>query len=346
MTRVPARLPVPPILVYLSYLSFFLLTTSTAMMLLPKSVVAKLPKPVRWMRAKLYSWLRRARELSRDGPFYKLTIWLGRKLGRGKLSSKCQAPDIRAKPTGSTEVQLSLTAHSPWNPFHEECYMLSWCRQDEGDSPFWREKLFDPSCDCEKLAAGKLKFVLEGLPESTPLRVRACGVNSRGRSPWAKDISVSTLAIPSEDNGFTGPAGPACSDVAQYTWTQTRTEVALRIPLRLEWTAKKLKVKWTPSRVEIRCESSTNGNGRSDEMLVGPLCKKIKNDEVFWTIEDTDNTYGRHLHFQMVKAEALEKWSCAIDAPGHPQIDTRALRFFDETSLDSLGDLSGLRGLS
>lgn len=137
-----SRLPVPPIIVYLSYASFFLVSTSVVLMLIPTSLTGKLPKPVRKIRSKLYATLRRALELSRDGPFYRLTLWLGRKLGHGRLSSLCRVPSARAKASGSREVQVTLTPQLPWNGFHEECYMLSWCRQDEKD-PIWREKAFD-----------------------------------------------------------------------------------------------------------------------------------------------------------------------------------------------------------
>lgn len=336
--KVPA-LSVPPIVVFASYASICLLSISAAVMLFPTRVAKMFPKPVRTLRAKLFSWVRRARELSVEGPIYKLTIWWGRKLGRGFLASRCQAPDIRAKPGGSREVQVTLTPRLPYNPFHEEQYMLSWCREDE-ETPIWREKCYDPKCDCEVIAKGRVRVYLEGLPENTPIRVRARAVNARGHSEWTKEIPAETLAPPSEDGGYTGPLGPACEDGAYYTWGQTKTEVTLWVPLRPEWTAKNIKFKWTPSRLELRC--SANGTG-ADEVLIGPLNKRVKSDEVFWSIEE-DKKFGRHLYVQMVKVEALDKWSCVIEAPGHPQVDTRLLRFFTD-GMSGLGDLSGLAGL-
>lgn len=337
------RLPIPPIVFYFSYVSTTVAVVAFVLMFLPKSVMAKCPKPVRTLRAKFNAWWKRARELSADGPFYKLMVWSGHKLGRGKLASHCRAPDLKAKPSGDRIVQMTVTPRLPWNPWHVEAYMLAWVRQSELDEPTWRMKEFDPLTESEKVEGapkGKFRFYLEGLPQHTALRVRACGINAHGRGPWSKEIDVCTLAVPTKENGLTGPAGEACGKDATYTWTQTSTEVFLRVPLTSGDTAKNLKVKWTPSRIEVRSGSVTSG---SDEILVGPLCKRVKVDEVFWTIEDGDKTFGRHLHFQMVKVEALEKWASAIDAPGHPQIDTEQIQFFTEgEALSSLGDLSAL----
>lgn len=237
---------------------------------------------------------------------------------------------------------MTVTPRLPWNPFHVERYMLAWTRPDE-ETPVWRMKEFDPATDSEKVAGSKHRFYLEGLPQHTPLQVRACGTNAHGRGPWSKVLNVCTLAIPTKEGGFTGPVGPACGKDETYSWSQTRTEVAFRVPLRPGDNAKNLKVKWTPSRLEVKSGSDTSG---FDEILVGPLCKRVKIDEVFWTIEDGDKTFGRHLHVQMAKVDALEKWACGIDAPGHPQIDTEQVQFFTEgDALSSLGDLSGLPGL-
>lgn len=332
-------IPLPPILIYGSYVSITLALVSAIIMFAPRKVVPKLPGPVREFRFKLLSWWKRARELSVDGPFYRITVWMGRKLWRGKLSSRAQAPLTKAKATGNREVQMTLTPQLPWNPFHEETYVLSWSRQDEQE-PIWREKAFDPLTDAEKVVGGRVKFFLESLPEFTPLRVRACACNARGRSEYSKAILVETLAAPSVDNGLSGPLGPAAEEGAKYWWTQTRTEVSFRIPLRPAWTTKNLKVKWTPARVEVRVDGAIDG--ASDEILVAPFHKKVKGDEVFWTIESEDKKYGRHLHIQLVKVDALEKWSCAIEAPGHAQLDTRMLQFFSTDDLSGTGDLSGM----
>merc|ERR1719203_2736302 len=324
-----------------SYTCFFTVLFCGILVLLPRRVALKVPKVLRRVRSKCLSWVKRAKELSKDGPFYKLMVWIGRKFGRGFLSSRCRAPEVRASAGGAREVLVTVTPDLPYNPFHEEDYFVAWCREDEAQER-WREKMYDPKYDCEKVAGNKFRMYLEGLPEHTLLRVRACAVNVHGRSDWSRERPVETLAVPSSDNGFQGPLGPACPPGAQYTWTQTKTEVFLKIPLRPEWTAKRIRFYNTPSRIEIRVPAPDNG---ADEVLVGPLCKKVKVDDVFWCVEE-DKQLGRHLSAQLLKFEPMDKWPCIIEAKEHPHIDVRMLRFW--TDGDALTDLSGLnlQGLS
>jgi len=60
---------------------------------------------------------------------------------------------------------------------------------------------------------------------------------------------------------------------------------------------------------------------------VGPLAKKVKVSDVFWTI-DEDDKLGRIISVQFAKAEAYEKWPCFIEADGHTRVDVRLVRFF------------------
>jgi len=303
------------------------------LLLLPGSVLGKLPKPVRSARAALLGYFRRWRQLSTEGPFYRLAIWSGRKLFKGKLSSQSQAPDVRLKPTGCTEAQVTLGPNLPYNPFHEENYVISWCRASGKDSA-WREKTFASDSELEKVS-GKLRTHLSNLPEHADLKLRACAVNAWGRSAWSKEFELQTLAKPTEEGGFTGPLGPAYGAKETYTWTQTRTEVFVKIPVGAEVRARDIKFKCTGPRLEVHLDGS--------EVLVGSLWKRVKPDEVFWTIEDKDAKYGRHLSVQLVKAEVLEKWPCLIDAIGHPRIDARLIRFFTG-ELEGIKDLSALAG--
>lgn len=313
----------------LGYGSLLLVMGSLVLVLLPSRLAGKLPKLVRRLRTRLLATVRRARELSAQGPFYRLGVWCGRKLGRGHLASLCVTPDVRAKPSGNREVQVTLGPHLPYNPFHEEDYVLAWRREDESDDR-WREKRFSSEHDCEKVA-GRLRVHLDGLPEHTALVLRGCAEHIRGRSPWSKEARVATMAKPGEDGGFVGPLGQACPPEARYTWSQTQTEVSFKVPLRAEWKAKDIRFKWTPLRLEIRCAHGTIANGTdADNLLVGPMPKKVKTDEVFWSIEEDDTKLGRHLAVQMVKAEQYEKWPCLIEGDGHPHIDVRLLRFFTE----------------
>mmetsp|Transcript_9236 Transcript_9236/g.23746 ORF Transcript_9236/g.23746 Transcript_9236/m.23746 type:complete len:335 (-) Transcript_9236:60-1064(-) len=319
------------------YLSLILLGSSCLLLGLPNGLSGKLPAPLRAFRNKLLGYCRRARELSVEGPFYRLAIWLGRKVGQGKLSSKCQGPDVRLKASGCLEVQVTMTPHLPYNPFHEENYVVAWCRADGKE---WCERSLHKEHDCEKVGA-KLRTFIDSLPERTLVQVRACAENTWGRSDWGKTAEVETLARPTDDGGFTGPLGPACGSGARYTWTQTRTEVFVKIPLAAEVKSRDIRFKCIGPKLEVHLVA---GDGTTTEMLVGALHKKVKADEVFWTIEDPDKKYGRHLSIQLLKVEALQKWPCLIDADGHTNVDTRLIRFFTGDP-ENMSDLSGLSGL-
>lgn len=324
-----------------AFAAFF--AVSTVLLLLPTQLAKKLPKPLRSLRNTLLGYWRRSRELSADGPFYKLFVWAGRKVGRGKLASAPQVPLTKAKPHGCNEVEVTLHPRLPWNPFHEENYVVSWCVAAD-DPPTWRSREFNAEHDCEKAGKG-FKTVIDGLPDASALKVRAAAVNRRGQSGWSKEVAVETLARPGDDGGFTGPAGRGAGRKVQYSWTQTPAEVHVRLPLGPAPKARDIRLKCTGLRLEVHLSEEAAGAGKPTELLCGPLFRRVKPDETFWTVEE-DPKVGRHLQIQMVKAEGLTKWECLIEADGHPRIDTQYVRFWTGdglTGLGGLGDLSNLR---
>lgn len=302
---------------------------SIVLLLLPRAIVSR-SKLLRRLRARLLKFGKRMAELSVEGPFYRLFVWCGRKGARGRLASLCRPPLApRARAVGWNEVVVTWSPQIPVNPFHEENYVLAWRvakgeEQDAGAAG-WRERSFDRHSDCEELE-GKTKLrVYHGqLPELTPLVFRIRAVNARGHGEWSDEVEVTTLAKPSDAGGFTGPLGPASDGCGQYTWTQTQSEVGLKIPIGPTRKAKDFKVKVLATRLEVRCAASV---GEDDEVLVGSFPKRVKVDEANWQIEDTEAD-GRHIALQMVKAEVMEKWPCLIDDKAHPRIDTRLLRFY------------------
>jgi len=160
-------------------------------------------------------------------------------------------------------------------------------------------------------------------------------------------VEVSTHARPNDEFGYNGPLGPAAADGARYAWAQTKTEVHIRIPLGNAVRGKDISFRCTGARIEVRLapEGSPGGDDRPAALLEGSLSCKVKADEAFWTIEEQSPRCGRHLSVQMVKAEPLQKWCCLVDAPGHPRIDTRLVRFYTGEAGDMAGfaELAGLR---
>lgn len=147
---------------------------------------------------------------------------------------------------------------------------------------------------------------------------------------------MSTLAQPSKDLGGKGPLGIACADASRstYRWWQTKTEVCFKVPLASNVKSREVIVKALPTRLEIRCPGPKN---TTDELLVGPFGKKIKADDMSWTIEDSQED-GRHIMAYVVKSEVCEKWQCLIDADGHPRIDENQIAFFAE-GMGTVSDL-------
>jgi len=328
-----------------SYGFFAFLVASLVLLVLPGKWAAKLPRPARALRNRILGIWRRSRELTAEGPFYKLLVWGGKKLGKGYLASVPQAPSVKVKPHGSNEVEVTLNPRLHWNPFHEENYIISWCLAEE-EKPVWRSREFNGGHDCEKVG-GKLRTVVEGLPDNATLRLRAAAVNKRGQSAWSKAGEAETMARPSDGNGFTGPAGRAAGRKALYSWTQTPTEVHVKIPLGPVPKARDIRFKCPGPRLEVHLsEQAVGGPGKPTELLVGALFQKVRPDEIFWTIEEDDPIIGRHLQIQLVKAEPLQKWECLVEADGHPRVDTKYVRFWtaeDMTGLGGIGDLANLR---
>jgi len=312
--------------------------------LLPSSAAARVA-PLKAVHRRLRKAARHCLRMSTEGPFYRLIVWCGRKLCLGRLSSRCLAPcALKPVASGRSEALLTFTPQLPaWNLFHEEDYVLAWRRPLEGPggrAPEWQEKVCVRRDDCEELSGGKLRVFLASLPEFAWVTIRICAVNAHGRGPWSQEVRVETLARPTDAGGFTGPLGPGAAGGARarYSWEQSQKEVSLRVPIG-DAKAKDLRFKAYPTRLEILL---VGANGSAEELLVGPLAKRIRSDDTTWCIAESE-AEGRHIDAQLVKAEALTKWPCLIDADGHPRVDTRDISFF--VGKDGLGGMTDLSSL-
>lgn len=331
-------------------LSLAIVLGGLTLTLLPKTLAAALPKPVRRLRNRLLGYGRHLAQLTAQGPFFRLMVYCGRRFFGGGLSTSCKAPRVlRLKPIGCSEVQLSFTPTLPSvNPFHEEDYVVAWraardskalAKDENLGEDAWIEKQFKKGPDFE-LEGERVRLILEGLPEAAALGVRVRAANGWGLGEWSSEVTSATLARPSKDGGATGPLGPAYAGGGKrlFHWGQTQTEVSIKVPIG-EIKTKDLRFKALPSRLEIRSAEPSGGSDEKD-LLVGPMAKKVKADEVFWTVEE-DDKLGRVISVQMVKAEAYEKWPCLIEADGHTRIDVRLVRFFTE----GMAGMAGLGGL-
>lgn len=319
-----------------------LIVSTILLLFLPKSVLAK-SKMVRTLRNKLVRTLSRTVELSMQGPFARLMVWLGRKMCKGRLSSKAKAPHgLTLKAEGTYDVDARFCPTKGWNPWHEESYIIAWKRADgAGD---WLERHLNQHEECEDLSGkqkkgDKYKVIIDGLPEQTALKFRICAVSHWGQGPWSREATVTTLAIPSKDFGFTGPLGAAWEKTgggsSEYIWLQTRNEVHIKIPIGAKVKGRDIKLKPLPTRLQVDYVAE---DGEVLPLLHGYLAKRINPDDVAWYLDDTKE--GRFIQITLFKTEMLDRWSRVFDGPEHPEIDERHVQFFvDALNPGSLGDL-------
>lgn len=313
------------VLAAVANICFIVVSTCIVVLLLPNSFVGKF-WILRKLKAKVLKTCRRLGQLSAKGPVFQLFVFCGRRCGRGRFASQCRAPHgLRAQSTYCSHASVAWSPRVPLNPFHEEHYFLKHRIATDGPDAPWQERQLQED-DMHEVAKGRLKTVLTDLPEQALVEFQVCATNSHGRSDWSEVVQVEVLTRPNSGGGLYGPLGPAgqsCGD-GRYKWTQSPEHVHIKVPISADWKAKDLSFKSTPARLEIlvnKLKDSPDG-----VLLAGSFPKRVKADEVFWEIEDSEE-YGRCISVDMTKAETMEKWPCVVQAPGHPHVDTAFLHF-------------------
>eukprot|EP00667_Euglena_gracilis_P014847 EG_transcript_15405 len=110
-------------------------------------------------------------------------------------------------------------------------------------------------------------------------------------------------AKPNAGNGGDGPG---------YVWTQTLQDLEIRIPIGLKVKSRDLDVSVQATKLKV-------GLKRADPIVDGELFAKIKVEDVFWTVEDSD-TVVVHL----TKCNQMEWWKSVIK--GHTEINLQKVQ--------------------
>lgn len=321
----------PTWLVIGGHASLSLVLFCIVVLLLPEETILRI-KILRRVKNYLMKGIRRLVKITKQSPLVRLGVFCGRKCSCGLLSSRCSAPQgLKAKSIGCSEVVLDWSPASSRNPFHEEQYVLAW-RLTSGTDTDWIDVEVEEN-DSADTSGKKWRFFMKELPEEENIFVRVAARNRRGQGPWSQEVSAETFGKPCSEGGFTGPLGVAGRSygTGKYSWTQTTTEVGLKVPIPKQWRGKQISFKALPHRIQILY---TAGSGSEDEeLLVGNFPKKVKSDDVFWEIED-GGPHGRHIAVQMQKAEKMDKWHCLLE--GHPCIDVRLVRFYTKEMMGGL----------
>lgn len=125
-----------------------------------------------------------------------------------------------------------------------------------------------------------------------------------------------------EEDKTPAPLGNGGTIEGKYTWTQTLSEVDIRIPLPAGTKPKMLDVNFTNTKLKV-------GVKGQPPICDGLFHKRIIVDDSFWTIEDGE------LVFNIQKDDKMNWWKCVME--GDPEINTQKVQ--PENS--KLSDLDG-----
>ncbi|XP_053211045.1 nuclear migration protein nudC-like [Panonychus citri] len=137
------------------------------------------------------------------------------------------------------------------------------------------------------------------------------------------NIPISEASESNEDNpNLLPPNSGNGSDLPNYRWTQTLSEIDLKVPLDLPVKSRDCLVKFEKKHLTV-------GLKGQPPIIDGDLFAPIKIEECFWTLE------GKTLSLSLEKINKMEWWNKLVS--GDPELDTKKIN--PEPS--KLGDLDG-----
>lgn len=346
-----------PVTVPFSYCCFMFFFVSILVLCVPGALTRHIPLLHRFrlfLKSKVhYYW-----QLSLEGPLFKIIGRCGKIFCKKRLASHCQVPKaFKVKCLSTTEFEAAWTPLLPDNPFHEEHYIISYCKKSEknGEADDWVERALtaedyhlkqDQSGNSQERLkvlgkAQRKRLHIGDLPPQTVFRLRVCSAAPRQRSKWSPEVIITTLAKPSKNHGLTGPlVSGAPLDAKEFTWWQSKHEVGMKLAIPEDWKAKDLTVKVTGTDIKMQHEKGM--------LLQGPLGGKVRADEVDWVIEnfnqEAEEAEGKEglkqLTVTLRKEKLMQLWASFVDADDHHKVDTKLLQLFHEGN--SMTELASL----
>ena len=271
--------------------------------------------------------LKRYWRLSKEGPFFKLGVWVVGKMGeaaaaidRALLGSRLVGDPTKCRPkftvikTQSDRMILSWTAprSSAWV---DDVYEL----QTLQTHPAAAKGVIARETWEELYSGSECTFDYQDLPADTTFKFRLRTVNAKGPSEWAV-ASFDTRQVP-VDNGGSGP---------NYRWQQTTSHVRLCIDCRDEMQPRDLYVECSASKLRVYDRGLAGGEHL---LLEGDFTAGVKADEAAWALAGDKQTGGQQVvvvaEKQKPTVSKADHWRSAIK--GHALLDPRTLPKFKIT---------------
>jgi hypothetical protein len=155
--------------------------------------------------------------------------------------------------------------------------------------------------------------------KATPSAAAPVTTTTAPRSSTTSALTPNSAVVKSEgtekdeDEGLLVPNAGNGSSTDKYRWTQTLSDVEVRVPVPAGSKAKQLVVDFKPTHLKVAVK------GAPTALIDAPLNQKVKVSDCYWTLEDESE-----VHLFLAKSNQMEWWNRLV--VGEPPIATRKVQ--------------------
>lgn len=169
--------------------------------------------------------------------------------------------------------------------------------------------------------AARMQMEIDGKKESVSNAPKAAAV-SKPLGDEAEDEND-----PKERDRLKPNAGNGC-DLEKYRWTQTLSEVELKVPLDMTVRPRDIIVKITKKRLLVGLKGQT-------PIIDDELCDEVKTEDSMWVLQD-----GKTILINIEKLKGMNWWKNLVKSD--PEISTRKINPEPSKLSDLDGETKGL----